>query len=1494
MVNYNGTGYSLNYSDGQGYSNPWGLGTHAVKATIMGFETTFNVEITKNPVKKVEVRSISIIEGTSGYKTNEYNSATGKSDLEYYRYSYSPQFTVTLTDGTVLKSNGSMVNYNGKNYWLNYSDDQSYSNPWGVGTHTVKATIIGFETTFNVEITKTPVKKLEVESISIIEGANRQKTNEYNPATGKSDLEYYRYSYSPKFTVTLTNGTVLKSNGNAVNYNGMNYGLNCSDGQSYSNPWGVGTHAVKASIMGFETKFNVEITENPVEKVEVESISIIEGANRHKATEYNPATGKIDLEYYRYSYSPKFTVTLTDGTVLKSNGNAVNYNGTYYGLNRSDGQSYSNPWGVGTHTVKASIMGFETTFNVEITKNPIERVEVENISIIKGTGGYKTTEYNPENGKHDLEYYRYVYSPKFTVTLKDGTVLKSNGSTVNYNDTNYGLNCSDGQSYSNPWGVGTHTVKASIIGFETTFNVEIMESPYKSIEVLKVKPLSEKDCNYSFNGNAYYHSVEFLFRVNNKDGTSFTGLSTTDKNVYITHNQDNEPWTVGGENRFTVHYADLTAEASVEILPSEPFEYIEQNGGLYITGCRIDQEETLEIPSEIDGKPVKGVMSLESYNYSKIRYVKNIIIPDSVVTLGENAFINADNLETITIGSGVNNLDSDMFSYHRLLSNIKVSNNNPYYCDENGIVYNKEKTALVVYPLGKGENYTVPANITDIDVLDKYMYSSLNISFEDQSKAYITEDGITYNSDKTKIISCSKEKSGKYTMPDTVTKICESAFDGCSELTSVTVSQNVAKIVYRTFANCSSLSEIVLPSKLEAIDDRAFSACSQLKTVNLPSSLKTLGAYAFEYSGLESVSMPDSVTNVGTGTFLSCTELAQVSLSNKLKVLSDSMFYRCTALEQITIPESVEEIGYRTFCDTALKSLTIPDNVLSMGGAVFSCCSSLESVFLGKGLKEIPHNAFCGSGLKSIYIPQNILKIGEAAFSDCESLTEAEFTNKDIEIGLYAFSGCAIKELNLPDGIKNSGKPFAFEGNDMSSLSLPNSVTEIAYGNFLSCKNLMEIDIPSSVVRIGGHSFDDTAWYNAQDNGEVYLKHIFYGYKGIMPKNAEISIKSGTTVIADYALDEQQDVKKITLPEGLKAIGVWAFHNCKSIKEIYIPASVSRIETSAFAGCSSLTAINVSPENPYYKSIDGVLFNKDGTELLWCPKREKKRYEVPQSVRSIAGGAFSDSGVTAVKIMNPETELCEYSVGFVSTGSGGSTYNESESESFGFNGIQAGLFAKNLAMEIICPKESKAYNYALENFLAVTVPEDVIIESETDNVEISASSDIVPKNTVINIEIKTTAEVTITDTNTDKYNFDTAIVFDISLEKDGYKIQPNGKITVSIAVPKTLNGSLCRVLYIDSNGKITDMKAVFKEGRMEFETDHFSNYMIAEGDYVVGDINGDGKINNRDAARILQYLAGWDVECNMAALDVNGDGKINNRDAARLLQYLAGWNVEIY
>ena len=184
-----------------------------------------------------------------------------------------------------------------------------------------------------------------------------------------------------------------------------------------------------------------------VESVEFQKISIMEGTSRWWSTYYDPETGE-EYRYYSYMYMPQFTVTLKNGDVLNSEMGSINYNGEQYNLSYSDGQSYNNQWGAGIHTVTASILGFDTSFEVEITECPVAKVEVEKISIFEGMNRYKQTEYNPDTGNYDLEYYRYSYEPKFTVTLKDGTVLNSELGGIIYNEKRYSLSYSDGQSYT--------------------------------------------------------------------------------------------------------------------------------------------------------------------------------------------------------------------------------------------------------------------------------------------------------------------------------------------------------------------------------------------------------------------------------------------------------------------------------------------------------------------------------------------------------------------------------------------------------------------------------------------------------------------------------------------------------------------------------------------------------------------------------------------------------------------------------------------------------------------------------------------------------------------------------------------------------------------------------------------------------------------------------------------------------------------------------------
>ena len=222
----------------------------------------------------------------------------------------------------------------------------------------------------------------------------------------------------------------------------------------------------------------------------------------------------------------------------------------------------------------------------------------------------------------------------------------------------------------------------------------------------------------------------------------------------------------------------------------------------------------------------------------------------------------------------------------------------------------------------------------------------------------------------------------------------------------------------------------------------------------------------------------------------------------------------------------------------------------------------------------------------------------------------------------------------------------AFEHSGLTQYKASQTVTEIAYMAFYSSRDLADIDIPENLKAIGGLAFEDTEWYNDQEDGVVYLEHVALGYKTGKTLPESIEIKEGTTSVAGYALSDLARVKTVKLPESLEYIGFAAFANMKKVEEIYIPASVSFIDRFAFEMCDSLKAINVSPDNKYYTSIDGVLYNKDCTELIKVPNIGQQTYTVPSTVKKIHNFAFAYSGVEVVDITSNSTELMPYSVGY--------------------------------------------------------------------------------------------------------------------------------------------------------------------------------------------------------------------------------------------------------
>ena len=249
----------------------------------------------------------------------------------------------------------------------------------------------------------------------------------------------------------------------------------------------------------------------------------------------------------------------------------------------------------------------------------------------------------------------------------------------------------------------------------------------------------------------------------------------------------------------------------------------------------------IEIPAEIEDIPV---VEIKSSAFNGCANLTSIIIPDSVTSIGDFAFENCSGLTSITIPDSVTSIGDHAF--YNCLTSITVSENNKYFSSLNGVLFNKDKTDLITYPIGNERT--------------------------------------------------------EYTIPDSVTSIGNFIFYNCSSLTSITIPDSVASIGNSAFYNCSSLTNIKLPDVIDIISGNTFRDCSSLLNIIIPDSVTSIKECAFyNCSNLTSITIPDSVASIENSAFYNCTSLKSITLNNPDCEISN---------DKDTIPETAVICGY--------------------------------------------------------------------------------------------------------------------------------------------------------------------------------------------------------------------------------------------------------------------------------------------------------------------------------------------------------------------------------------------------------------------------------------------------------------------------------------------------------------------------------------------------------------------------------------------------------
>lgn len=301
----------------------------------------------------------------------------------------------------------------------------------------------------------------------------------------------------------------------------------------------------------------------------------------------------------------------------------------------------------------------------------------------------------------------------------------------------------------------------------------------------------------------------------------------------------------------------------------------------------------------------------------------------------------------ITIPETITFVYDNSFKSESLLA-INVDKNNPVFCDENGVLYNKDKTELICYPGGVKENkFVVPKHLEKIGPMALACSNISEFIVESDNNYFSIKDGVLFDKNQSTLIRYPVSKTEtEYTVPDSVSVIHDAAFYKNSHLSTVSLHENINIIGQSAFEGCVNLLKLDVPKSVTELNDSVCRGCSSLISVSTPNGLKEIGNFAFAYcSALSSINIPDTVDYIGRMAFCSCSELISIDLPDSLTCLSDSVFSGCKKLKSITLPSSISEIGIMAFmyCDE-LKTIVIPKSVCKLDPWSVSYCNALESI----------------------------------------------------------------------------------------------------------------------------------------------------------------------------------------------------------------------------------------------------------------------------------------------------------------------------------------------------------------------------------------------------------------------------------------------------------------------------------------------------------------------------------------------------------------------
>ena len=600
-----------------------------------------------------------------------------------------------------------------------------------------------------------------------------------------------------------------------------------------------------------------------------------------------------------------------------------------------------------------------------------------------------------------------------------------------------------------------------------------------------------------------------------------------------------------------------------------------------------EQITSLELPEGLTA------IGYRAFAYTAIR---SVCVPDSVTSIGDNAFYICSELTSITIPDSVTSIGDNAFADCPNLNEVHITDLNAW-CR---IAFGSPEANPMCYADNLYINGTEATNI----VLDESVTAIPDYAFW----------------------NCANLTS--ITIPDSVTSIGCGAFVGCAGLTSITIPDSVTSIEDSAFSNCTGLTSVIMPDSITTIGDFAFCDCSGLTSINIPDSVTSIGEQAFAYcTSLTSVTIPDSITYIGYRAFGDC-PIKKLIIADGSETITSMMVISEDTLLEVVIPDSVTSIEDSAFSNcTGLTSVTIPNSVTAVGDSAFYNCDNLTSVTIGNSVKSIGDSAFSFCiNLTSVTIPNSVTSIGGDAFSQCRSLTSVSIGNSVTSIGDSAFEDCT----------------------GLTSITIPNSVTSIDRYAFYKCTGLTSLTISDSVTNIGDDAFSVCPIKKLiiADGSKTVTSTMTLQRSTVAQDSVEeVVIPDSVTSIGDHAFYFYTSLTSITIPDGVTSIGDSAFYGCSGLTSLTIPNSVTSIGDSAFCRCSNLNEVHITDLSAWCR----IAFGNDFANPMYYAGRlyidglEATNIVLDESVTAISDYAFYNcTSLASITIPNSITSIGKY------------------------------------------------------------------------------------------------------------------------------------------------------------------------------------------------------------------------------------------------------------